>query len=243
MKNRTRILLALAIVCALGAQVQTGFKLVVGPVPQDFELTTRTPDAIKRGGLPVAGVTTDFYGRPRDPQHPSMGAFEWTGPAGGGDVIEWFGSQPADETGHGVRGSGSIKASLFRNAVGTGILTDIEIHVAAGDPLCRVKIYVYGAGGSLQQPGPLLLSAGEIVGPVTGYNRITGLQLPVIRDGWYWLAWECSRDLDVYHGTTEGFRYAEKAYSAAAPDPFPPASGAAVNTSMRAKVQVLVRRP
>lgn len=236
MKPRGRILLAIALVGALGAQTRTGFKLVVGPVPQDFELTPATPREVVRGGTPMAEVTTDFYGRPRDPEHPSMGAIEYSGSTNAAP-IEWFGTQAADETGHGVRGSGTLKASAFMNSVATGTLTDLEIHVFAGAPTNRIKLYVYASSGSLTQPGALLLTAGEIRGPVAGWNRIPGLSLTVTRDTWYWLAWECAQDLDVWHSQTNGFWYAAKSFGDPAPAQFPTAQGASVNTSLRGRVQ------
>lgn len=47
--------------------------------PMGFMLTQASPEGVKSGGTPV-GVGTDFYGLPRDPEHPSMGAIQWHEP-------------------------------------------------------------------------------------------------------------------------------------------------------------------
>lgn len=71
-----------AIVALTGhsGQKEIQFKLKVRLSPEWFRLTPESPEGVRRRALPLPEVTTDFYGRPRDPNHPSMGAIEYTDP-------------------------------------------------------------------------------------------------------------------------------------------------------------------
>lgn len=60
-------------------------EIFVNPKAGDFRIKAGSP-AIGMG-VPVPGVTTDILGRPRDSQHPTIGAFEYEGGSGDGPPI------------------------------------------------------------------------------------------------------------------------------------------------------------
>jgi hypothetical protein len=47
-----------------------------GGSPGGWTLPVGTPCAIAQGGVPVAGISTDLYGNPRNPTTPTIGAAE-----------------------------------------------------------------------------------------------------------------------------------------------------------------------
>lgn len=80
MRRRAIIALAAIAIVAMighGQQHRATFKVHTLVTPEWFGLTPESPESVKRGGVPLPEVTTDFYGRPRDPNHPSLGAIEW----------------------------------------------------------------------------------------------------------------------------------------------------------------------
>jgi len=85
MKNRGIVLLILILAVALFAQTpkRKTFTIKVREsafyAPMGFMLTPESPEAVKSGGA-VVQAGTDFYGLPRDPLHPSMGAIQWHEP-------------------------------------------------------------------------------------------------------------------------------------------------------------------
>jgi hypothetical protein len=65
-------------------------ELFVDPAHGDFRLRPENP-AIG-AGAPIPEVTTDFNGNPRDPRHPTLGAFEFQGTpnTSGGSAMKFF---------------------------------------------------------------------------------------------------------------------------------------------------------
>jgi hypothetical protein len=55
--------------------------------PYDLRINQAIPTQIERGAAPIAGITTDHAGTPRNSVHPDIGAFE-------GDYTVWDGSGP-----------------------------------------------------------------------------------------------------------------------------------------------------
>jgi hypothetical protein len=68
-------------------------ELFVNPAAGDFRLRAENPGI--RAGTPVPEVTTDIYGKPRDPLRPSIGAVEFSGtPNTSGQSASKFFSAP-----------------------------------------------------------------------------------------------------------------------------------------------------
>jgi hypothetical protein len=78
-----------------------------------------------------------------------------------------------------------LNAMRFRNNSVTGTLTALELLVDDSTPSGSVMMGVYADNNG--RPGVLLLNAGEI-NLTNGWVSITGLNLPVTRDSYYWLA-------------------------------------------------------
>jgi hypothetical protein len=81
--RRIRILL-LAIATSIFVSAQQSSRQLISIVPADtydsmgFMLTPESP--CKSAGEHIDGLTTDFYGLPVDPAHPSMGAIQYHDP-------------------------------------------------------------------------------------------------------------------------------------------------------------------
>jgi hypothetical protein len=79
----------------------------------------------------------------------------------------------------------SLQGMRFRNTVGTGTLIKLELLVADSTPNGRVRMGVYADNNG--RPGSLLLNAGEVI-VTNGWVSISGLNLPVTSNRYYWLA-------------------------------------------------------
>ncbi len=80
--------------------------------------------------------------------------------------------------------AGAISAARVQNTAGDGILTKLEILIAASLG-SNVRLGVYADNNG--QIGQLILDAGEIQG-VNGWASISDLALPVVANAYYWLA-------------------------------------------------------
>lgn len=120
---------------------------------------------------------------------------------------------------HELRSANYLQGMLFQNTAGAGTLTELGINYYAGvTSHVRLGIYADSAGS----PGALLLDAGEITNPVTGWNTISGLSLAVTNGTYYWLAFnqDYASGADIYVDTTITNRdYISSAYGAL-PNPF-----------------------
>jgi hypothetical protein len=146
---------------------------------------------------------------------------------------QYFG-QNGEGNGHAVRTINNLKACLFENTSGAGVLTEIGINVYAA-ATGRIRLGVYADSGSDVNPGALLLDAGEVVNPVAGWNSIKNLRLAVEAGKRYWLAWQNNVGIDVYHNTGFYFSYAAFLYA-----PFPASFGAGALQAVRTSVRALV---
>jgi VCBS repeat-containing protein len=81
---------------------------------------------------------------------------------------------------------GYLSAARFRNVVGTGDLTKIELLFDDSSPSGQVRLGVYADNNG--SPGSLLLDAGEVTA-TNGWVAISRLNLPVTQDVYYWLAY------------------------------------------------------
>jgi hypothetical protein len=73
----------------------------------------------------------------------------------------------------------------FQNTVGTGTLTKLEIMFDENKPYAKVRLGVYADNNG--KPGNLLLDAGEVA-IANGWVSVSGLNLPVTGNTYYWLA-------------------------------------------------------
>ena len=91
--------------------------------------------------------------------------------------------------GDGVRQAAGevLYAMRFRNTAGSGILTQLELLMNDRTPRGKVKMGVYADNQG--KPGIRLLDAGEVAAD-NGRITISGLQLPVAADKYYWLAFK-----------------------------------------------------
>ena len=78
-----------------------------------------------------------------------------------------------------------LDAMRFQNTAGTGTLTKIELLFVDTTPNGKVRLGVYADNGGW--PGALLLDAGE-VSAANGWVSISGLNLSVTQNTYYWLA-------------------------------------------------------
>jgi VCBS repeat-containing protein len=77
-----------------------------------------------------------------------------------------------------------ISAMRFLNTAGSGNLTKLEILIDSSSPI-KIRLGVYAENNG--KPGALLLDAGEVT-TTTGWVSISGLNLPVTQNTYYWLA-------------------------------------------------------
>jgi hypothetical protein len=88
-------------------------------------------------------------------------------------------------SGDSVYDSSYFNAQRFQNTVGNGTLTKLEILVNDSAPTGNVRLGVYSDNNGA--PGNLLLDAGST--PLSnGWVGISGLNLPVAKGAYYWLA-------------------------------------------------------
>jgi len=85
-------------------------------------------------------------------------------------------------------GSGVLDAQRFQNTVGTGTLTKLELNLVDGIS-GNIRMGVYADNNGL--PGNLLVDAGEVAA-ADGWVAISGLNLPVTGNAYYWLVFNMS---------------------------------------------------
>jgi VCBS repeat-containing protein len=79
----------------------------------------------------------------------------------------------------------AIDFQRFQNTAGTGKLTKLELLINDTTPHGKVRLGVYADVNG--KPGALLLDAGEVI-VTNGWVSISGLNLPVTKNTYYWLA-------------------------------------------------------
>jgi VCBS repeat-containing protein len=85
-------------------------------------------------------------------------------------------------------GSGVLCSQRFQNTVGTGTLTKLELYLVHGySGNIRMGVYADSNGA----PGNLLIDAGEVAA-ADGWVAISGLNVPVTGNAYYWLVFNMS---------------------------------------------------
>ena len=119
-------------------------------------------------------------------------------------------------------GSDKIEAQRFLNTAGDGTLTKLEVLIAtAYGGKVRMAVYADDNGA----PGALLLDAGE-ANVTTGWVSISGLNLPVTGNTYYWLVFTMSSSNQVKAAPSSGntHRWVNTGYGAF-PSNFPSSDG------------------
>ena len=86
----------------------------------------------------------------------------------------------------------------FKNTAGTGNLTKLELKFDDTTPNGKVRLGVYADNNG--KPGALLLNAGEVT-VTNGWVSISGLNLAVKQNTYYWLAFSMQRGNGVVYLT------------------------------------------
>jgi hypothetical protein len=128
--------------------------------------------------------------------------------------VTYFGDN-SNGTGNDYWGTGYLDSVLFQNTAGDGTLTELGINIVSGTGKVRIGVYAYDAGYP-EQPGGLLLDAGELTNPSAGWNTISGLSLEVTNGTYYWLSFTDNATFYVYHNSAGATYYASKVYGALA---------------------------
>jgi hypothetical protein len=99
-----------------------------------------------------------------------------------------------------------LNAMRFQNNAGTGTLTKLEVLFNDTTPAGRVRMGVFSDNN--RRPGSLLLDAGE-VNVANGWVSISGLNLPVTQNTYYWLAYVLTAQNGVRYqsGQSAGSHY------------------------------------
>ena len=105
-----------------------------------------------------------------------------------------------------------LNVMRFKNTVGTGVLTKLELMFDDTSPRGRVRLGVYADDNG--KPGSLLLDAGKVE-VQNGWVSVDGLSLTVIENTYYWLAFIMDKSNDVRYQTGrpwESHRWATVSY-------------------------------
>jgi hypothetical protein len=86
----------------------------------------------------------------------------------------------------------------FQNTAGNGKITKLELLASDTSPTGYVRLGVYADNNGV--PGNLLLDAGQVAAS-NGWISVSGLNLPVTANAYYWLAF-ISQGLDVKYQST-----------------------------------------
>lgn len=160
--------------------------------------------------------------------------------SGGSSPVAIFGLESGDST----YPSSLFNVQRFQNTAGNGVLTKLEVLVndAAASGNLRLGVYADNSG----VPGNLLLDAGSVTA-VNGWVGRSGLNLPVAKGAYYWLAFVPQAPTGIKYqsvGTTNS--HADYAYAyGALPAVYDVASGE-VNSApfvMRATVALSTIMP
>ena len=81
----------------------------------------------------------------------------------------------------------TMEANKFQNTAGTGMLTKLELMFENPSPVGKVRLGVYADNGGV--PGNLLKDAGEVA-VASLWVSISGLNLPVTQNTYYWLVFD-----------------------------------------------------
>ncbi|MFA5309024.1 MAG: Ig-like domain-containing protein, partial [Dehalococcoidales bacterium] len=102
--------------------------------------------------------------------------------------------------------SGILDVMRFKNTAGTGVLTKLELLFTDTTPTGKVRMGVYA--DNYGKPGALLLDAGE-VSVTNGWVSISGLNLPVTQNTYYWLAFtmDSANDVSTMTGQASNSHY------------------------------------
>jgi hypothetical protein len=125
----------------------------------------------------------------------------------------------------------------FQNTAGTGNITELGINIHSA-LTGSVRLGVYADGVDAQHPGALLLDAGVLTNPGTGWQTISGLSLAVTENTYYCLAHVASSDVQVR--STTGVEDIYKSFTyATLPNPFGTGTATETNaTCLRAGVEL-----
>jgi len=122
-----------------------------------------------------------------------------------------------------------LNAMRFQNTAGTGRLTKLEIFFNDSTPNGNVRLGVYADNNG--RPGTLLLDAGVVV-VANGWVSITGLNLAVTQNTYYWLCFDLqSANVVVYqNGQVSNSHYYVALIYGALPSTYP-LTGAGYNNN------------
>jgi len=141
--------------------------------------------------------------------------------------------------------SGYYYPTRFTNGAGTGNITEIGVNVNSAYT-GTIRMGVYADTGSDSQPGALLLDAGTITNPGTGWQTISSLSLAVTDGTIYWLIVTSSTDSPDYftprRNTATYVHYAPQAYGPLV-DPAPTRTGSDKGVCIRAGVEAGGQQP
>jgi hypothetical protein len=158
----------------------------------------------------------------------------WPGGTGGHTVV-YFG-QNDNGDGTAERAADRIWANEFVNGAGSGNITEIGLNLSSA-LTGHVRLGVYAESASPDQPGTLLLDAGVLTNPGTGWQSITGLSLAVTNGTTYWLCWITDAATTTYVNGSYNFSYDNTTVYGALPATFPTIAGTiASRQSIRAGV-------
>jgi hypothetical protein len=153
-------------------------------------------------------------------------------------AVTYFGDNTTG-TGHEGQSNNQLCSNRFTNDTKTGTLVEIGVNLYSAYT-GHIRVGVYADTGSTTQPGGLLLDAGVLTNPGTGWNSVTGLSLSVTLNTIYWLSAVCdsvSPDYFVPYINSAGYvRYATHTYGPLT-DPAEATSDASNRFCMRAGVE------
>jgi hypothetical protein len=105
---------------------------------------------------------------------------------------EFFGLDDGNRTGR--ESSDILNVMRFKNTVGTGTLSKLELMFDDDTPRGRVRLGVYADSNG--RPGSLLLDAGKVE-VQNGWVSIDGLDFPVTDNKYYWLGFTLERSNNI----------------------------------------------